>query len=289
MPETFKFEARTARAPIMAARWSGDDPFEAEIFFQNDCFTRLYGSLLGRRLMDVFDGILRSGEIRGPISGRDLLEQVLEEGHVEQVQGVLAQKRVGLNASLQKEAPKTIQLAVFDITQHYFDTLTGIPGRSLFFDRLKIELLRAVREKTEVHLCFLDLDGFKPINDSYGHHAGDFVLKEVAQRLKGLVRRHETVARLGGDEFIVMLSGSDIDPLHFAESKIIPVLNAPYIVDRQPIDLLGVSIGISCFPKFAAKADELVTYADDAMYAAKARGKNRAVLFEPDMEGSKMR
>lgn len=289
MPETFEFEARSTRAPIMAARWPGDDPYEAEIFFQNDCFTRLYGSLLGRRLVDVFDTILRSGEIRGPISGRDLLEQVLEDGHIEHIQGVLSQRRVGLIASQQRDTPNTIQSAVFDITQHYFDTLTGIPGRSLFFDRLKIELLRAVREKTEVHLCFLDLDGFKPINDSYGHHTGDFVLKEVAERLKGLVRRHETVARLGGDEFIVMLSGSDIDPLHFAEHKIIPVLNAPYIMNKQSIDLEGVSIGISCFPKFAAKADELVTYADDAMYAAKARGKNRAVLFEPDMEGSKLR
>ncbi|MDX8403586.1 MAG: GGDEF domain-containing protein, partial [Mariprofundaceae bacterium] len=241
MSKTFQFEALSAPTSIMAAHWFGDDPFEAEIFFQNDCFTELYGSLLGHRLMDIFDSILlRSGDRSVSISGRDLLARLLREGHINLDQGVLTHKRVELFARLQKETPKTIQLTVFDTTHHYFDALTGIPGRSLFFDRLKIELLRAVREKTEVYLCFLDLDGFKPINDSYGHHTGDFVLKEVAQRLKGLVRRHETVARLGGDEFIVMLSGSDIDPLQFAENKIIPLVNEPYVVGRQSIDLMGV-------------------------------------------------
>jgi len=287
MPETYQFNAQAAPIPIMAARWSGDDPYEAKVFFQNERFTGLYGSLLGQGLVDIFDEILKSSEIRTSIRGSDMLADLLESGKIQYDYGLLSQKRVGMFAWIEDEFPKTIQLTLFDTTHHYIDVLTGIPRRELFFDRLKIELLRAVREKTEVHLCFLDLDGFKPINDSYGHHVGDGVLKEVAQRLKMLVRRHETVSRLGGDEFILILSGQNIDPLDYAESKIIPALNEPYNIDNHTIDTLGVSIGIACFPKFAAKADELLTYADDAMYEAKARGKNQAVLFDPVMLGSK--
>ncbi len=287
MPETYQFNALAAPIPIMAARWPEDDPYAAQIFFQNERFTELYGSLRGQSLIDLFDEILKSSEIRSSLRGSDMLDDLLKDGKIQYDYGLLSRKRVGLFAWLDDESPKTIQLTLFDTTHHYIDVLTDIPRRELFFDRLKIELLRAVREKTEVHLCFLDLDGFKPINDSLGHHAGDDVLKEVARRLKGLVRRHETVARLGGDEFIVMLSGFDIDPLHYAQSKIIPMLNAPYLVEGHSIETMGVSIGIASFPKFAAKADELLTYADDAMYEAKARGKNQAVLFDPMMLGSK--
>ncbi len=289
MPETFQFEAQDAPVAMMAARWSGDDPFVAEIFFQNNQALEAFDDLSGHRLVDLFETILRSSELRTSMSGRDLLIRLLQEGQIKHIQGGLAQKRVGLFASVQGKTSKTIELILFDTTQHYLDSLTGILGRELFFDRLKIELLRAVREKTEVHLCFLDLDGFKPINDSYGHRVGDAVLKEVAQRLQSLVRRHESVARLGGDEFTILLSGAGIDSLNFAESKIISAVNAPYHVDKQIIDSLGVSIGIACFPKLAAKADELVSYADDAMYVAKARGKNQAVLFEPSMQSSKKR
>lgn len=224
--------------------------------------------------------------MRATVSGEDLLNALLEKKDLECIHGVLAGKRVGMFARMQEKTPKTIQLTVIDTTYHYFDTLTGIAGRELFFDRLKIELLRAVREKSEVHLCYLDLDGFKPVNDVYGHGTGDMVLREVAQRLRTLVRRHETVARLGGDEFIVLLSGHDIDPVFFSENRIIPAINAPYSVDRQHLSL-GVSIGIASFPKWASKADELVSHADDAMYAAKAGGENRVVVFERGMEGMK--
>jgi len=287
MLDAYQFNAQAAPIPIMAARWPDDDPYAAQVFFQNARFTDLYGNLLGQDLVDIFENTLKSSEIRTSLRGSDLLADLLKDKKIQYDYGLLSQKRVGLFAWIEDEAPKTIQLTLFDTTHHYVDVLTGIPRRELFFDRLKIELLRAVREKTEVHLCFLDLDGFKPINDSYGHHVGDGVLKEVARRLQELVRRHETVARLGGDEFILILSGQSIDPLDYAESKIIPTLNAPYHIDNHMIDTLGVSVGIASFPKFAAKADELLTYADDAMYAAKAKGKNQAVLFDPMMLGTK--
>ncbi len=287
MSESFQFEVQGAYIPILGARWYGDDPHEAEVFFQNDSFIKLYGDLIGQRMEDVFETVLRGNEIREDISGHGLLAALMEKGELRHVQGALANKRVELFARIQEKTEKTIQVTVFDTTYHYFDALTGIPGRALFFDRLKLELLRAVREKAEVHLCFIDLDGFKPINDQYGHHAGDLVLREVAQRLQRLIRRHETVARLGGDEFVVMLSGRDIEPVPFAENKILPLIADPYVVDNRIIDTLGASIGVASFPWIAAKADELVSYADDAMYVAKAEGKNRVVLFHPGMECGK--
>ena len=275
--------------PVLGARWHGDDAYEAAVFFQNDSFINLYGDLSGQRMEDVFEAVIRGNEVREDISGHDLFSILLEKGEVRHVQGALANKRVELFARIQKDAPKTIQATVFDTTSHYFDSLTGIPGRALFFDRLKLELLRAAREKTEVHLCFIDLDGFKPVNDQYGHQAGDHVLRGVAQRLQRLIRRHETVARLGGDEFVVMLSGQGIEPVSFAENKILPLIADPYVYHKTLIDTLSASIGIASFPWIAAKADELVNYADDAMYVAKAAGKNRVVLFEHGMEKTKSR
>lgn len=275
--------------PVLGARWQGDDPSEALVFFQNDSFTKLYGNLDGQRMVDVFEAVLRGNEVREEISGHDLVKVLLEKGQIRHVQGTLANKRVELFARVQENSPKTIQATVFDTTYHYFDALTGIPGRALFFDRLKLELLRAVREKAEVHLCFIDLDNFKPINDQYGHQVGDHVLREVAQRLQRLIRRHETVARIGGDEFVIMLSGQGIDPVLFAKNKILPLVSDPYVVDKILIDTLGASIGVASFPWIAAKADELVNYADDAMYVAKAEGKDRVVLFEPGMETTKFR
>ncbi len=289
MSDTFQFEVQRAYMPVLGACWQGDNPYEAEIFFQNDSFAELYGDFLGRRLENVFETILRGNEVRESMSGHDLFTVLLERKQIRHVQGALVNKRVELFAHVQEDTPKTIQATVFDTTYHYFDSLTGIPGRTLFFDRLKLELMRAVREKAEVHLCFIDLDGFKPINDQYGHHAGDYVLRELARRLKQLIRRHETVARVGGDEFVIMLSGQGIDPVSFAKNKILPFIANPYRIGDKKIDTLGASIGIASFPWIAAKADELVNYADDAMYVAKAAGKNQVILFEPGMETTKYR
>jgi len=275
--------------PVLGARWQGDDPYAATVFFQNDSCINLYGDLSGQRMEDLFEAVLRDNEMREDISGHDLFTALLEKGEIRHVQGALAHKRVELFAHIQEKTPKTIQVTVFDTTYHYFDALTGIPGRALFFDRLKLELLRAVREKAEVHLCFIDLDGFKPVNDQFGHHAGDKVLREVARRLQQLIRRHETVARLGGDEFVIMLSGQGIDPVSFAERKILPTIADPFLIDQTSIDTLSASIGVASFPRIAAKADELVSYADDAMYVAKEEGKNRVVFFEPGMETAKHR
>jgi len=133
----------------------------------------------------------------------------------------------------------------------------------------------------------MDLDGFKQTNDLYGHQAGDDVIKEVGRRLRRVVRRHEIVARFGGDEFVLLLSGSKVDSVSFAEKKLIPLLNEAYIGAGHKIDFIGVSVGISSALTDATTPDELINHADDAMYVAKSCGKNQAVVFEPGMEGMK--
>ena len=167
------------------------------------------------------------------------------------------------------------------------DGLSGIPGRELFFDHLDVEVYHALRDKSELHVCFMDLDGFKQTNDLYGHQAGDDVIKEVGRRLRSVVRRHETVARFGGDEFVILLSDPKVDSVHFAEKKLIPLLNEPYPGAGHAIDFIGASVGISSAPKDAQTPDDLINHADDAMYVAKSRGKKQAVVFERGMEGMK--
>jgi len=284
--QDFQFEASSAVFPIVASRWE-HSPQDACIFYQNEKARLLYGELCGRRLVDLFSDVLRERHDVGQPEGNKLLRQLIEDGHVKNIGGSLAGKKVELFSCLQKQNPNTIQTTIFDITARFMDHLSGIPGRELFYDHLELELYRARREKSELHVCFLDLDGFKQTNDLYGHKAGDDVIVEVAERLKASVRRHETVARFGGDEFVVLLTGSTVDSSFYAEKKLIPLLNQPYHCDGHTIDFIGASIGISYIPMHEGNADDLVNHADDAMYVAKERGKNQVVVFEHGMEGMK--
>lgn len=164
-----------------------------------------------------------------------------------------------------------------DFLAHY-DTLTGLPNRCLLLDRLKLSVQRALREGTKVGLLYLDLDHFKEINDTYGHAAGDEILKAAALRMQGCVRAADTVARLGGDEFVVMLP--DIKKLAAAEQvaqKIQVSLAQPYDIDGH--DTLALpSIGISIFPDDHHDEEALLKQADAAMYEAK-QGRNGAYRF----------
>ncbi|WP_420474550.1 diguanylate cyclase domain-containing protein [Noviherbaspirillum sp. ST9] len=155
-----------------------------------------------------------------------------------------------------------------DFLAHY-DTLTGLPNRCLLLDRLKLSVQRALREGTKVGLLYLDLDHFKEINDTFGHAAGDDVLKAAALRMQGCVRAADTVARLGGDEFVVMLP--DIKKLAAAEQvakKIQVSLSQPYNVDGHETLALP-SVGISIFPDDHHDEEVLLKQADAAMYEAK--------------------
>ena len=166
----------------------------------------------------------------------------------------------------------------------YHDALTGLPNRQLFYDRLNQALAHAYRNMNKVALMFLDLDGFKAINDTLGHDAGDLLLKEVSRRLQNCVRNTDTVARLGGDEFTVILNGvhGTEDATQVAD-KIIKSINQPYDLAGKKAQV-STSIGISLYPTDGSSSVDLIKRADTAMYQAKNSGKNQYRLFaQPDV------
>ncbi len=161
----------------------------------------------------------------------------------------------------------------------HYDELTKLPNRSYFYIEFQRELKRAARYKTKLALLFIDLDGFKEVNDNYGHGAGDELLKEVSQRIKKSIRDIDIVARLGGDEFVALLP----DIAHSSESlivakKIIYTLNKELIIKKKTI-FIGASIGISIYPEHGESIDELMKNADNMMYNVKNSGKNSAQIY----------
>lgn len=158
----------------------------------------------------------------------------------------------------------------------HYDVLTGLPNRILFADRLQQSIAKARRDKTRVALMFIDLDEFKPVNDMFGHHVGDLLLKEVARRLQECLRREsDTVVRMGGDEFVVILPEieASLDASRVAE-KILHTLKQPFAIAGHDIHISS-SIGIAAFPEHAADEKQLLKSADEAMYRAKEGGRNR--------------
>ncbi len=161
--------------------------------------------------------------------------------------------------------------------QALHDALTDLPNRTLLYDRVAHGIRTAKRESRSLALLLLDLDRFKEINDTLGHHVGDLMLQEVAARLRQQVRESDTVARLGGDEFAILLSQvKDLDTVRQLSEKILKALAEPF--DRQGLTLeVSASIGIAMFPDHARQAAELIQRADVAMYAAKHAMSGHAV------------
>ncbi|TVP49089.1 MAG: GGDEF domain-containing protein [Halomonas sp.] len=163
----------------------------------------------------------------------------------------------------------------------HHDLLTGLPNRRLFLDRLEQEIKHAKRRSQHLALLFLDLDGFKKINDSHGHEAGDQVLTAVAQRLMECVRENDTVARLGGDEFTVILAGTEQRrDVERVAQKIAEALKQPFLIALEPVQI-SASIGISSYPHSASTPNTLLDAADQAMYTAKKAGANRVCFYAP--------
>lgn len=164
--------------------------------------------------------------------------------------------------------------------QAQHDGLTGLPNRQLFNDRLSQALLHAKREGEMVGVMFLDLDRFKEINDALGHGIGDRLLQEVAERLKGHVRKGDTVARLGGDEFVLLLpSIKQLEHALKLAAKIVDSFAEPAMIDGHALPVT-TSLGISLFPKDGDQPDVLLKKADGAMYLAKQQGRNAWRLAE---------
>jgi diguanylate cyclase (GGDEF)-like protein/PAS domain S-box-containing protein len=162
------------------------------------------------------------------------------------------------------------------------DSLTSLPNRSMFTEHLEIMLHAASRHNRILALFFMDLDGFKAVNDSHGHEVGDKLLVEIAARLRRCVRKEDVVARMGGDEFTVLLGEvSEVEDVHVVAQQLIEAVNRPVRIGDH-ICHIGISIGISLFPRCASDADMLLRLADNAMYAAKEAGKNTYSFSLPD-------
>ena len=169
--------------------------------------------------------------------------------------------------------------------QALHDHLTGLPNRVLVVDRMEQTLARARREHLDVALLFVDLDGFKGINDNFGHAVGDQVLKAVAARFSGTLRESDTVARLGGDEFVVLAEGLSLaaGPELVAE-RLLAVLAEPFPLGADSDASVSVTASIGIAAGRRDTADELLRDADIALYAAKDAGRNRYVVFEAEMQ-----
>ncbi|MFO7603048.1 MAG: diguanylate cyclase [Gammaproteobacteria bacterium] len=162
----------------------------------------------------------------------------------------------------------------------HHDLLTGLPNRRLFMDRLEQEIKHANRTRLTLSVLFMDLDGFKEVNDSLGHEAGDRLLTDVAKRLTDCVREEDTVARLGGDEFTVIITGAKHrSEVELVAQAIIDALARPFHIAQPPIQI-SVSIGITLYPQDAATPVALLEAADQAMYKAKNSGANRVCFYE---------
>ncbi len=173
---------------------------------------------------------------------------------------------------------KMVEKHLVHLAHH--DMLTGLPNRLLFNDRLDQALIKSHRDKSIVAVIFIDLDRFKPINDTFGHRIGDLLLQAVAERLRGCVREEDTVARLGGDEFTIILEEifNSQDAAKIAQ-KILTTISSPFVIEGHKLNI-GASIGISVFPLDGQDSETLVKHADKAMYKIKQGGRNGFLFYD---------
>lgn len=233
---------------------------------------------------------------------RELLETILPQQtafdnyEVEHDFVTIGRRTLLLNArQIEREVGKEriILLAIEDITERkkyeekiqqmaFHDSLTGLPNRKLFSDRLGIVLAQAKRNKKKVGIVMLDLDNFKDVNDTLGHDVGDTLLKAVAERLSGTLRKSDTVARFGGDEFVLIFPDMEvIEEAIQVVQKIIDRFHKPFLIDTHQL-VVTTSIGIAVYPNDGMDEEILMKNADIAMYQAKQAGRARYQLYKEE-------
>ena len=206
--------------------------------------------------------------------------------------GEIYPERLTLSAVKNEEGQITRYIALFsdisDIKSHqqqlerlaHHDTLTGLPNRTLLNDRFEMALAQVRRSGAKLAVCFMDLDGFKPVNDNFGHEAGDMLLVEVAQRMLSISRSTDTVARLGGDEFVLIFT--DISGKAECQqmlSRVMDAIGRPFSINGHEIRI-SASIGVAFYPDDDGDGDSLLRHADQAMYVAKQSGRGRFHFFD---------
>jgi diguanylate cyclase len=240
----------------------------------------------------VLSGALLQRSVTKPIGE---LARVMEEVTTHQnfvtraaVSGTteIAQLGNGLNSMLSGLERRDVEKkddAARLLLQTRTDALTGLPNRRMFSEQLSIAISNAQRDGARVGLLYIDLDGFKLVNDSLGHLIGDRLLCEVATRLQSRVRRTDTLSRLGGDEFAVILPQLETEDDATRLSKdLLDMLAVPFLIEDKEITI-GASIGISMRAEDAQDGTDLLRQADSAMYAAKRKGKNQIMYFHPEI------
>ena len=231
-----------------------------------------------------------------------LVERVVEQGSwqgefgLRKKNGEIAPQWLMLNIVRDEQGEPSHVIALFvDISERkaqeekirhlaHHDALTGLPNRLLFDERLRMSLQQADRHQERVALLYIDLDRFKNINDSLGHHVGDGLLQSVAGRLTEAVRAGDTVCRQGGDEFVVILNAvADVQEVaHIVERRLIPLVLQTHEVGEVALHI-SCSVGIAIYPDDAADMESLMRHADAAMYTAKAGGRNNFQFFSAEM------
>ena len=162
------------------------------------------------------------------------------------------------------------------------DNLTKLPNRALLEDRLEQEIQNAKRESKRFSVLFLDLDGFKQVNDAFGHHAGDLLLLQVADRIRASIRGRDTLARIGGDEFVLLANASEPSDAAVLAGKLVEEIARPFLIARHEIRV-STSIGIAVYDRLEQEPQDLLRNADTAMYHAKALGRNTYCFFDASM------
>lgn len=296
-------QALRLAASVIAQTYEGVMVCDAQlrIIDTNPAFTRITGytreEVLGRN-----PGMLSSGR-KNRTQYKAMWEALRSCGHW---QGELWNRRRDgsiyaaastLNVVCDAQGQVTHYIDVFsDITERkhkqehlellaHFDPLTRLPNRVLLADRMAQGLARAQRERRHLGVCFMDLDGFKAVNDTYGHEVGDELLVIVARRLESHVRADDTVARLGGDEFVILFNCiHEIGECERAAARLLAAVREPIVLNSgQHTVQVGASMGITLYPQDGTDADTLLRCADQAMYQAKQAGRNRWVFYTPDL------
>ena len=271
------------------------------IRYQSASITRVLGhpaeDLVGRRFEDLL----------GPEDRRWTMQLVnaaapspavptVVTSRLRRADGSLCQAEITVSNLLADDAVRGFVLTSRDVSersaleaqlrqQALHDPLTGLGNRALFRDRLEHALARSQRDPALLAVLMIDLDGFKQVNDSLGHDAGDRLLTEVARRLQDCMRTGDTVARMGGDEFAVLLERADIEGPAVVAQRIVYRLRAPVDIDGKAIVTQG-SVGVATGSASIGSAEELLRNADLAMYVAKSKGKGMYEVFEREMHAA---
>ena len=271
---------------------------EGEILEVNDSFTQMIGyerdEVLGKK-----PNILRSGRHSDDFY-RVMWEQLLEKGYW---RGEIWNSRKNGEiypgtltiSSVCNESNKVVNYVglITDMSQvkdhqgqleymAYYDSLTDLPNRTLLSDRLTQAMVNCQRYGKLLAVAFLDLDGFKKVNDQYGHDVGDQLLVVISRRMKEILRESDTLARLGGDEFVAVFTElNQVTECEVILSRLLNFVSRPVILPRSNIEVqVSASIGVVIYPQDDADADLLIRHADQAMYLAKQEGKNRYHIFD---------